>query len=112
MAKQSAPASQPATESAANRPVQTLRHRSLKATVWRNQTDSGVMYNVTIVRSYRDKDTEDWHDTHSFGYDDLMNVAKLMYDAHSVISSLRAKENASARNTKSGGPVAPDDHKR
>jgi len=99
MAKQSASA--PASESAANRPVQTLRHRSLKATVWRNETENGPMYNVTIVRSYRDKETEEWHDTHSFGYDDLMNVAKLMYDAHSAISSLRAKENAAQRNSKS-----------
>ncbi len=93
MAKQQ----QPPAESAANRPVHTIRHRSLKATVWRNETDSGTMYNVTITRSYRDKETQEWHDTHSFGYDDLMNVAKLMYDAHSVISGLRAKEGATPR---------------
>jgi len=52
------------------------------------------MYNVTVVRSYRD-DNGDWKDSQSIGYDDLMNVAALMYEAHAYISSLRAKESAS-----------------
>jgi hypothetical protein len=75
-----------------NQPVHTARHRSIKATIWRNQTDKGPMYNVTITRAYRDG--EEWHDSHSFGYDDLMHVAKLMYDCHSVISGLKAKDYA------------------
>lgn len=87
----------PAADSAANRPVQTLRHRSLKATIWRNETENGPMYNVMITRSYRDKESKEWRDTHSFSYDDLMNVAKLMYDAHSTISLLRAMETGDSR---------------
>ena len=75
-----------------NQPVHTVRHRSIKATIWRNETEKGYMYNVTVVRSFRDG--EGWRDSHSFSYDDLMNVAKLMYDAHSVISALRAKDAA------------------
>lgn len=78
---------------AGNQPVHVVRHRSIKATIWRNQTEKGPMYNVTVTRSYRDG--EAWRDSHSFGYDDLMNVAKLMYDAHSFISELRAKESMS-----------------
>jgi hypothetical protein len=50
------------------------------------------MYNVTIVRSY--KDGEEWRESQSFGYDDLMNVAKLLYDAHSWISVQRAATGA------------------
>ena len=80
------------TATTANRPVQTVRHRNIKATVWRNETDKGPMYNVTITRAYRNGD--EWHDSHSFGYDDLMHVAKLMYDCHGVISGLRAKDYA------------------
>ena len=52
------------------------------------------MFNVTIVRSYKD-DGDQWHDTASFGYDDLMNVSALMYEAHAFISSLLAKESQS-----------------
>src|SRR5947199_1740993 len=75
-----------------NKPVHTVRHRSIKATIWKNGTSNGPMYNITVVRSYREESGE-WKDSHSIGYDDLMNVAALMYEAHAYISSLRAKEN-------------------
>ena len=75
-----------------NRPVHVLRHRHLKATVWKNDTEKGPMYNVTVVRSFKDPKTDQWKDSHSFGYDDLMNVSALMYEAHAFISALRAKE--------------------
>ena len=81
----------------ANKPVHTVRHRSIKATIWKNETSNGPMYNVTVVRSYREEGGE-WKDSHSIGYDDLMNVAALMYEAHAFISSLRAKD----ATTKSG----------
>ena len=73
-----------------NRPVHTLRHRTIAVAIWRNQGDKGSFYKVTIVRSF--KKDEAWQDTQSLGYDDLMNVAKLMYDAHSWISAAIAKE--------------------
>jgi hypothetical protein len=79
-----------------NRPVQTLRHRSIKATIWRNEGSKGPIFNVTLTRSYKDKETGEWRDAHSLGYDDLMNVAALMYEAHGFISSLLA-ENASSK---------------
>jgi len=82
----------PKQETPENLPVHTVRHRNLKAAIWRNQTDKGLMFNVTITRSYRDRESGQWHDTHSIGYDDLMNVAALMYEAHSYISGLKAKE--------------------
>lgn len=68
------------------RPVHTLRHRSLKVAIWRNETPKGVFYKVTIVRSYKKEDA--WHDTQGIGYDDLMNLAKLLSDAHSWISKI------------------------
>ena len=88
-----------------NHPVHTVRHRSLKASIWRNETEKGPMYKVSVVRSYREGN--EWRDTHSFGYDDLMNVAKLMYDAHSVISELRAKEVVSRAPARPAAPKPP-----
>ena len=86
------PAATPAPAAdGANKPVHTVRHRSIKATIWKNERSNGPMYNVTVARSYRD-DNGEWKDTHSIGYDDLMNVAALMYEAHAHISALRAKE--------------------
>ena len=72
------------------RPVHTIRHRSLKVSIWRNDTAKGPVYNVTIVRGFR-RDGEEWKDSHSFGYDDLPIIAKLLDDAHSFITGLRAK---------------------
>jgi hypothetical protein len=77
-----------------NVPVHSFRHRNIKASIWRNQTEKGPMYNVTVVRSYREGET--WRDSHSFGFDDLMNVAKLLADAHSWIAAERTKEHESA----------------
>lgn len=91
-----------APEANTNQPVHTLRHRRLKATIWRNQARTGMMYNVTIVRSYLENGQ--WHDSHSFGYDDLMNVAKLMYDAHSFITSQRSSDSAGAKLAKRPAP--------
>ena len=93
-----APAAREANASA-NLPVHTVRHRNIKATIWKNQTDRGPMYNVTVSRSYREG--ENWRDSHSFGYDDLMNLAKVLYDAHSHITALRAKDQPTTRGKRS-----------
>lgn len=80
------------------KPVHTIRHRSLKASIWKNPTKNGPMYKVMVVRSYRGEN-EEWRDTHGFGFDELMNVAKLFSDAHSWISTERAKESAARPRT-------------
>lgn len=82
-----------ATKQPENRPVNEIRHRSIRAAIWRNDTAKGPMYTVTVSRSYRD-DAGEWHDSNSFAFDDLMNLAKCLYDAHSAIASEMAKERA------------------
>ena len=89
-----------------NRPIHTVRHRRLKSTIWRNDTDKGVMFNVIITRSYRDKATNEWRDTNSIGYDDLMNVAALMYEAHGYISNLNAKPPARGKPRSTSRPTS------
>jgi hypothetical protein len=91
--------------SESNQPVHTVRHRNIKASIWRNETEKGPMYKVSIIRSYREGN--EWRDTSSFGYDDLMNVAKLMYDAHSIISELRAREAATRTNAQASAQHPP-----
>lgn len=78
-----------------NRPVHTIRHGRIKATIWKNPTERGPMFNVTFVRSYQD-DGENWHDTQSFGVGDLMTVAKAAFDSHTWISAQKVDENGSA----------------
>lgn len=84
-----------------NRPVHTVRHGRIKATVWLNQTQRGPMHNVTLTRSYQDEEGN-WHDTQSFGFDELMTVAKAVFDAHTFISNERAKSNEASEQRKGG----------
>lgn len=84
-----------------NRPVHTIRHGRIKATIWGNQTQRGTAYNVTIVRGYQDEQ-ESWHDTQSFGFQDLMTVAKAAFDAHSWISTERANNSADSAERNDG----------
>src|SRR2546421_7938978 len=79
-----------------NRPVHEIRHRNIRATIWKNETVKGSMYNVTVSRAYRD-DKGEWHDSNSFGFSDLMNLAKALYDAHSAIANAIARERADQR---------------
>ena len=65
-------------------PVQTFRLGRIKAAVWENETDQKKFYNVTFARTYVD-DAKNYHDTDSFGRDDLPLVAKLADQAHTFI---------------------------
>ena|ERR1700733_5573105 len=97
----SAPASSRSQEApkqpdrSANLPVFTCRHRALKAAVWKNDTENGVMFNTTVSRSYRDGD--EWRDSGSFGYDDILIVAELLRACHGFITGEMARQSEQAR---------------
>ncbi len=68
-----------------NKPVAEVRIGAVKAAIWPNQTESGVVrYNVTFSRIYKDAQGE-WKSTSSFGRDDLLVVAKVADQAHTRI---------------------------
>lgn len=55
----------------------------VKAAIWKNDTENGVRFNVTVSRIYKDGD--EWKSTDSFGRDDLLVLAKVADRAHSWI---------------------------
>lgn len=65
------------------RPVHELRLGGIKAAIWRNETETGVRYNSTFERVYRDGET--WRSTSSFGRDDLLLLSKLADQTHTWI---------------------------
>lgn len=107
--KQSSTAARPASnggngqapKAAAKKPVHTVRFGALKAAVWLNETSVGPIHNVTVTRSYKDGDT--WKDSGSFGYDDLLPLAKALNAAHSWINEQRQRRAESIAET------APDE---
>ncbi len=83
-AKNAPSASQSKNAASTKRPVKTFRLGRIKAAVWENETDQTKFYNVTFARTYVD-DAKNYHDTDSFGRDDLPLVAKLADQAHTFI---------------------------
>jgi hypothetical protein len=76
------------------KPVQSFRLGSVKAAVWANKTDEGkTFFNVTFARGYKDEKGE-WHDSDSFGRDDLPLLAKVADQAHTWIFAEQAKSRA------------------
>lgn len=82
-AKTAQPATPAANASATKLPVKTLRLGRLKAAIWENPVDGKKFFNVTFTRTY--KDDTGYHDTDSFGRDDLLLLAKLADQAHTAI---------------------------
>lgn len=89
-----------------NKPIHEVRLGSIKAAVWRNETETGVRHNVTVSRIYKDKETDSWKSTESFGRDDLLLLAKVADQAHSWICAQGQDENGHA---KAGGPKSDDE---
>ena len=69
--------------SSPNLPVKTFRLGRIKAAVWENDGEQ-KFYSVTFARTYVDE-ANNYHDTDSFGRDDLPLVAKLADQAHTFI---------------------------
>ena len=84
-AKTAQPASQPKNAATGPKlPVKTFRLGRIKAAVWENEADQKKFFNVTFARTYVD-DAKKFHDTDSYGRDDLPLVAKLADQAHTFI---------------------------
>jgi hypothetical protein len=86
------------TQTQKQKPIHEVRLGTIKAAVWRNETESGVRYNVTFTRIYKDGD--DWKSSDSFGRDDLLLLGKVADEAHSWIFA-QAQEHESAGRTAS-----------
>jgi len=56
-----------------SQPVHKIRHGAVSASIWRQETDKGQMFNVTFQRSYKDGDS--WKNSTSFGRNNLLVVS-------------------------------------
>ena len=64
----------------ANRPVHEIRLGKVKAAIWKNETEAGVRYSVSLVRIF--KTEEGWDSSSTFGRDELPLVAKVADMVH------------------------------
>ena len=73
------------------RPVDTVRYRNIKVSIWQNEGERGTYYSATLTRSYRTADGG-WKDTNSFSGLDLLIAAEAMREASSRILKLASTE--------------------
>jgi hypothetical protein len=75
-----------------SKPVHEVRLGKVKAAIWRNETDAGTRFGVTLSRIY--KTDNGWESSASFGRDELPLVAKVADMAHSWIYQQNDKNDA------------------
>ena len=76
-------------------PVEEVRIGSIKAAIWRNETEKGVRYSVTFEKSYKDSSGK-WQSTSSFSESDLLLVAKAANLAHDEIQDNHRRDQHAA----------------
>lgn len=78
-----------------NKPIDTLRDGSLKATLWKNPpkegTGNGPFYSVQITRTWRDEQGN-YHDSGRFTRSELLRVARLANMAYDRELEFRTSE--------------------
>lgn len=77
-------------------PVETLRDGRLKATVWENQNENGSYHSVSLAKTYEDKQGR-LQDSHSFTGSELLRIAELARESHSLIRDLRRERSVEQR---------------
>ena len=85
------------SENNGNSPVKKLEDYPYTASVWRNQSDKGPYYTVTVTRSFRDENGE-YKNTHSIPSNDLLRVSELQRSAHQFVLELRREDRRENRN--------------
>ncbi|MEL7167754.1 MAG: hypothetical protein AAGN64_00250 [Bacteroidota bacterium] len=84
-----------------NRPIDTIRDGSLKATLWQRQGEKGPFYTVELSRTYTDADGK-FHDSHSFSGTELLRIARLADIAYSEILVAKGKHPEPGANVDTG----------
>ena len=77
------------------KPITEVRLGTIKAAVWKNETENGVRYNATFCRLYKDGDQ--WASTESFGRDDLLLLAKVADQTHTWICAQNQEDQSASR---------------
>jgi hypothetical protein len=76
---------QTATPKSRQQPVHKIRHGAVSASVWRQETDKGSLFNVTFQRAYKDGDA--WKNSSSFGRQHLLVISLIAARAFEWIAN-------------------------
>lgn len=68
---------------------------NIKASIWRNEGESGVFHSVTFSRVYEDRDGNP-RDAHGFSGTDVLKVSELARESYSKVKDLDREERRNA----------------
>ncbi len=72
-----------------DKPIDTIRDGSLKATIWKRFGEKGNFYTVELSRTYTDEQGK-YHDSHSYSGSEPLRIARLANIAYDEIAIHRA----------------------
>lgn len=81
------------TKKTKQRPVDTLRTGSVKASIWKNDSEKGAFFSVSFSRTYKTGDGK-LRDVSSFSGPQLLQLARLAEKAYDRAAELRRAETA------------------
>lgn len=84
------------------RPV-NVTDGNIKAAIWRNETEKGVMHNTKLTRSYQDGNGN-WQEANSFPSKDLLRVAEVARKAYDRASEMDREAFKEKRQERQRGP--------
>jgi hypothetical protein len=64
----------------------------IRAAIWANHTDQGILHNTTLERLYKPEGDDQWRSSESFGPNDLLLLAKVVDLAHTWIMQQRGAD--------------------
>ena len=94
-----------------NRPEDTLRDGSLKATIWCNEGENGEYYSTTIARTWQDEDGN-YRDSYSFSGSELLRVSELARGAYARTNALRQEQQQEQSQENKYGRMHKDDRQQ
>jgi hypothetical protein len=80
------------------RPVETLRDGSIKAAIWKNESENGDFFAITFARTYKNG-KGDLQDTESFSGSQLLRLARLAEKAYDRTAKLAKEARSSDEET-------------
>jgi hypothetical protein len=81
------------------KPAHKIRHGVISASIWRQETDKGALFNVTFQRAYKDGDA--WKNSASFGRNNLLVLSLIAARAFEWIGNQET-------NLRRNSPLNPD----
>lgn len=72
-------------------PCHSYRYGNVSVAIWLNQSSSGIHYNVTVKRSFKNKESGEWQSSDSFSDYDLPALSAALLDAYSWVQEKKRR---------------------